>query len=69
MVAPIPCPKCGNDLHCNSAVELQGLVNPSADPEGKARADLILSCDDCNFGWNAFVPLEDFFDNPLPEAL
>ena len=54
-----PCPKCGADLYHSGEVTCVDWVKPSADPEGKARADLILECD-CGATLNAFVPAEDF---------
>ncbi len=68
MTAPIPCPKCSEDLDGNVEVEVLGLVNAQHDWDGKARADLLLRCGSCEFAWNAFVPLQDFFDHPVPEA-
>lgn len=56
----IPCPKCKADLYENSELTLVDWVYPSHDPEGKARADLILECAECGAQFNAFVPLDEF---------
>ena len=62
------CPKCRADLDLHADVTLYGLVPAERDPEGKARADLILECGKCERRWNAFVALEDFFENPIVEG-
>lgn len=65
---PVRCPHCNADLDLSSNVSNYGLVPAESDPEGKARLDLILECDECGRGWNVFVPVEDFFANPIDEA-
>lgn len=59
-VITAPCPRCGVDLVHHGAIHLMGFVAAEDDPEGKARADLILSCDACETDLNAFVPVNDF---------
>lgn len=66
MRIPIPCPKCNANLDDVARVTFFGLAMPDTDPEGQTRADLILRCAACGNGWNAFVALESFFENPLP---
>lgn len=53
------CPRCGEDLYNCADVQCVDWVAPINDPEGKARADLILACD-CGAKFNAFVPLAEF---------
>lgn len=60
MIAPIPCPKCGADLQDCGEITAVGWAQPSHDPEGKARVDLILDCEACAAQFNAFVALTDF---------
>ena len=55
-----PCPKCGADLGLHGEVTCTDWVPAAADPEGQARADLILECEECGSQFNAFVALEDF---------
>lgn len=59
-MAAIPCRSCGADLYMHGEVTCIDWVHPSLDPEGKARADLILECDQCGIKLNAFVPFKDF---------
>lgn len=56
----IPCQKCGDDLYFNGTLTCVAWVHPQNDPEGKARADLILECDECGTRLNAFVPFDAF---------
>lgn len=56
----IPCPKCKVDLPDHAELTLTDWVSPSADPEGKARLDLVLECEACGLQLNAFVPLDAF---------
>lgn len=51
------CPRCGAHL---DTLTLTDWVQPEHDPEGKARADLILECDECGYTLNAFVPFDAF---------
>lgn len=61
MAVEIPCPACGCDLPDHvSDPALTDWVMPSRDPEGLARLDLILECEECGARLNAFVPLRDF---------
>jgi len=56
----VPCPKCQADLIELAELTLADWVAPDQDPEGKARADLILECEACGTQFNAFVPLDAF---------
>lgn len=60
MMDAIPCPRCKADLGLFGEITLAGWVDPDADPEGKARADLILECVECGEALNAFVPFDEF---------
>lgn len=56
----VPCPKCKTDLTESAELTLTDWVEPGADPEGKARLDLILECEACGLLLNAFVALDRF---------
>ena len=57
---PIPCPKCGADLHDCGEVTHVDWVNACDYPQGKARMDLVLDCEVCGAQFNAFVALDAF---------
>lgn len=65
MTTPIPCPKCDADLSVHGEVYLNGTVSAEQDPESKARADLVLECEECGAGWFAFLAFADFLANPI----
>lgn len=60
-MAAVPCPKCSEDF-CEDAVVRCVQVGHYA--TGPA-ADLILQCSGCEAQWNVFVPMKDFFSNPV----
>lgn len=62
------CPTCTADLASNGEIVIVGTVLAAHDPEGKARFDLILECGLCNARFNAFVPVNDFLENPMAEG-
>jgi len=59
-MAAIECPSCKADLYVSGELTLVDWVHPDMDPEGKARADLLLECEECGTRLNTFVPFEDF---------
>lgn len=52
------CPCCGEPWDLCDNVELNGVSSDG-------HLDLILTCNDCNARFNAFVLVSDFTDNPL----
>jgi hypothetical protein len=64
----VACPGCGLDLVETGELTVYEYVLAKNDPEGKARLDLLFHCQHCEQEWNAFVPLENFFRNPVEVA-
>lgn len=63
-VKDFECPTCNVNLVLDSEIEIAGFVLAVNDPEGKARFDLILTCNHCCAQFNTFVAVDDFIENP-----
>jgi hypothetical protein len=61
------CPICDCELADFLEIEGIGILEAAHDPEGQARVDIIATCTECDSRWNVFVPLKEFFANPLPD--
>jgi hypothetical protein len=58
-----PCPYCGEDLADSLNVEPGGWIRAEEDPEGKARLEIAITCDECEEECFAFIPHDGLVDS------